>query len=107
LIHFLPDSSLLLRDERDNLRSIATSIKQDPPGKIIITGHTARIGTEESCLILSKERAEAVRAKLLSLSAFDESRVITRGAGVSEPIADQSTPEGRSRNRRAEIRLVY
>ncbi len=107
LIHFPPDSSLLLRDEIDNLRSIADSIKQDPPSKIIITGHTARVGTEESCLILSKERAEAVRSKLLSLSAFDESRIITLGAGTNEPIDDQSTLEGRSRNRRAEIRFVY
>jgi outer membrane protein OmpA-like peptidoglycan-associated protein len=107
LIHFPSNSSLLLPGERDNLMSIAASIKKDPPGKIIITGHTARVGTEESCLVLSKERAEAVRGKLLSLSAFDESKVITRGAGASEPIADQSTPEGRSRNRRAEIRLVY
>jgi outer membrane protein OmpA-like peptidoglycan-associated protein len=88
--------------------SIAASIEEDPPGRIIITGHTARAGTEESCLILSKERAEAVRTKLVSLlSAFDESRVITRGAGSSEPIAHHSTPEGRIRNRRAEIRLVY
>jgi outer membrane protein OmpA-like peptidoglycan-associated protein len=107
LTHFPPDSSLLLPGEIDNLMRIAASIKQDSPIKIIITGHTDRVGTEESCLILSEERAEAVRNKLISLSAFDESKVTTRGAGASEPIADQSTPEGRSRNRRAEIRLVY
>ena len=107
LTHFPPDSSLFLPGEIDNLMRIAASIKQDSPIKIIITGHTDRVGTEESCLILSEERAEAVRNKLISLSAFDESKVITRGAGASEPIADQSTPEGRSRNRRVEIRLVY
>ena len=107
LIHFPPDASLLLPVERERLMGLAASIDQNPPSKIIITGHTALVGTEESSLKLSKERAYAVRDKLVSLSNFDKSRIITRGVGAGEPVADNSNPEGRRKNRRAEIRLVY
>ena len=91
----------------EQLELIAGRIDENPPGQIFITGHTARVGTEYSCLFLSNQRAEAVQENILSLSAFDRRKIITRQAGSSEPIADNSTPEGRSQNRRAEIRLVY
>jgi len=107
LIHFPPDSSALVSDERESLTKIVLIIERNPPNRTIITGHTALIGTEESCLILSRERAETVRHSLLLLSALDESVIVTQGVGATEPVADNSTPQGRRDNRRVEIRLVY
>ena len=106
-IHFSPDSSALILYERESLTTIVRIIERNPPNRTIITGHTALIGTEESCLILSRERAETVRDTLLSLSALNESVIVTRGVGAAEPVADNSTPQGRRDNRRVEIRLVY
>ena len=106
-IHFPPNSSALDLYERESLTTIVRIIERNPPNRTIITGHTALIGTEESCLILSRERAKTVRDSLLSLSAFDESVIVTLGVGATEPVADNSTPQGRKHNRRVEIRLVY
>ncbi len=105
LVKFPPDSPVIRPGERANLRKVAAVIERNPPGRITITGHTARLGTEESCLILSKVRAEAVRDLLLAYSTFDEKRITTRGVGASQPV--NSTPTRMAENRRAEIHLGY
>ena len=105
LVNFPPDSPVIRPGERANLIKVAAFIERNPPDRINITGHTARLGTEESCLILSKMRAEAVRDLLLAYSTFEEKRVTTRGAGASQPVS--STPARMAENRRAEIHLGY
>ena len=107
LVNFPPDSSVMRPGERANLIKVAAFIERNPPDRINITGHTARLGTEESCLILSKVRAEAVRDLLLAYSTFDERRITTRGAGASQPVVNNSTPTRMAENRRAEIHLGY
>lgn len=72
-----------------------------------IKGHTDSIGNADSNAVLSFARAEAVK-KFLMVNApqsFDTNRVIASGLGSSMPIADNSTSEGRAKNRRVEIVL--
>ena len=107
MINFLPESSEIVPDERESLAEVALIIEQDLPDRIIIIGHTALVGTEEACLVLSQERAETVLNALLSLFVLDESVIVSRGAGASEPAADNSTLPGRKENRRVEIQLLY
>ncbi|MBQ9705267.1 MAG: OmpA family protein, partial [Paludibacteraceae bacterium] len=73
-----------------------------PEVKIRIIGHTDAVGSEESNQRLSEGRAAAVRADLMA-RGVDASRIEAEGRGETEPVADNDTEEGRSRNRRVEF----
>jgi outer membrane protein OmpA-like peptidoglycan-associated protein len=71
---------------------------------IIIDGHTDDIGTPSSNRILSYKRAQAVKEYLKEMG-IDEKRLITVGHGEEEPIAPNTTSEGRAKNRRVIMTL--
>lgn len=105
-INFPPDSALLLSSEKEKLNIIADILKRFPQRDILLVGHTARIGTEESCQVLSEERARIVGEYLLSLGAKSPTQIIYSGMGSRQPIADNSEEEGRKKNRRVEITIL-
>ena len=70
-----------------------------------VIGHTDNAGNPNNNLILSRARAEAVKAYLIQKGITPE-RIITNGLGDAQPVADNETPEGRTRNRRIEFRIV-
>ncbi len=70
-----------------------------------ITGHTDGTGAETSVARLSQNRAEAVAIYLTNKGVARE-RLVTVGAGSSQPVADNSTPDGQARNRRIEITVL-
>jgi OOP family OmpA-OmpF porin len=55
---------------------------------------------------LDRRRAEAVRDYLVTRHGIDPSRITVEGRGTSDPVGDNSTAEGRLRNRRVVIRLI-
>lgn len=73
-----------------------------------INGHTDNVGNSESNQALSKKRAEAVKAWIMSnaSSTFPAERIRTRGYGDSQPVADNDTASGKAQNRRVEIVLL-
>ena len=71
--------------------------------RLVITGHTDNVGSETYNMELSRQRAESVKNYLVGKYNIDEQRLIIKGAGPSEPIADNSTPEGQRQNRRVTI----
>jgi len=70
-----------------------------------IDGHTDNVGKEEENLKLSKQRADAVKYYLVK-KGIDANRIQTEGFGASQPIADNSTEEGRQKNRRTELKIL-
>lgn len=80
----------------DQLKTFATV------SKIKITGHTDSIGSRAYNQKLSERRAEAVASYLIS-RGVNPALITTAGAGEDQPVADNSTPEGRAKNRRAVI----
>ena len=72
---------------------------------VIITGYTDNVGGTDANTKLSEQRATAVRNHLVSLGA-DSQKFQVKGAGESNPIADNSTEEGRAKNRRVEVTVV-
>jgi OOP family OmpA-OmpF porin len=72
---------------------------------IIAVGHTDSIGSKEYNQKLSVRRAEAVKAYLVS-KGIEKNRVYTEGKGLTQPVADNRTAEGRAKNRRVEIEVV-
>ncbi len=71
-----------------------------------IVGHTDDIGSEPDNLALSEARADAV-AQFLSSAGVDPSRLVVIGAGETEPIALNSTVEGRAKNRRVVLTMGF
>lgn len=72
---------------------------------IIAVGHTDATGADAYNQRLSERRAEAVKAYLVS-KGVDSNRVYTEGKGEKQPVADNSTREGRAKNRRVEVEVV-
>lgn len=70
-----------------------------------ISGHTSSEGKAEVNQKLSEERASAV-ANYLESKGIPRERLVVRGAGSSEPIADNATRDGREKNRRIEFRVL-
>lgn len=72
---------------------------------IAIVGHTDDVGDDAYNQQLSEQRALSVRDYLVGGGA-DASKIVTWGAGESEPIASNATPEGRAENRRVEVLVL-
>jgi outer membrane protein OmpA-like peptidoglycan-associated protein len=73
--------------------------------KIRISGHTDNTGSADHNKKLSQQRAEAVRDYLKSIGV-DPNKIEVVGEGMSRPVADNRTKEGRAKNRRVEIEVV-
>lgn len=100
---FATGKSDLLPVARRRLTEVAEALKtQDVKKKIIVEGHTDAVGSDDANLRLSQQRAESVRNYLIGQGISAE-RVQAIGKGEKEPIADDTTPEGRANNRRVEI----
>ena len=67
-----------------------------------IAGHTDNTGTPAKNMTLSQQRAESVKAALVS-AGIDASRLTTKGYGDTKPLSPNTTPEGKANNRRVEL----
>jgi outer membrane protein OmpA-like peptidoglycan-associated protein len=103
-IFFETGSPILLRQSYAELKRAATFLKANPKMKIEIAGHTDSVGDDASNLILSQNRANAVLYYLQD-QLDDFSRLSAKGYGKNEPIAPNSTEDGRKQNRRVEIKI--
>ena len=72
---------------------------------VLITGYTDNVGETDANSALSQQRAASVRDHLISLGA-DPQKFQISGEGEAHPIADNSTEEGRAKNRRVEVAVV-
>ena len=103
-IYFETGKSRLLASSYDELDRLVSLLSKQPELKIIIFGHTDNVGSEKDNLLLSENRAKAVK-DYLSRNSIDGSRIETKALGESQPIADNNTEEGRAQNRRISFRL--
>ena len=87
------------------LNKLADHLKRKKGLKILIAGHTDNIGNAAANVMLSKDRANAVRAYLLK-KGLSAARISTKGYGMDRPIADNATAKGRAENRRTEIQII-
>jgi outer membrane protein OmpA-like peptidoglycan-associated protein len=84
------------------LNQFATGLNQHPESNVTIVGHTDNTGADAINNPLSLERANVVRDYLASRGVAS-TRITTAGHGSREPVADNSTQQGRDKNRRVEI----
>src|SRR5256884_1552083 len=92
-----------LRPEaREKLAKLSGIILAHPGLDLAVEGHTDNVGSDEVNQKLSEKRAETVRAYLIQQGLAD-GNVTAQGFGKTSPVVDNSTPEGRQKNRRVEI----
>jgi len=89
-------------DAKMKLAKLAGIIQAHPGLRLAIEGHTDNIGSDEANMKLSQQRADAVRDLLLQQGLAADT-VTALGLGKADPVADNSTNEGRQKNRRVEI----
>lgn len=104
-LNFKPDSSKLLPGENERLDQIAQVLKEVPDQMFLVEGHTASVGYEKGEMKLSVERANSV-ANALIQRGIPREKFICKGSGGTKPIADNSTQEGKAKNRRVEITIL-
>ena len=104
-ITFATDSSNISADFYQVLDSVALVINEFEKTYVDVIGHTDSTGRAEYNQQLSVARASSVARYLESQKVLPQ-RINTQGMGQNAPIASNDTPEGRSLNRRVEIRLT-
>jgi outer membrane protein OmpA-like peptidoglycan-associated protein len=105
-LEFEVAKDIILAGSFNSLDELAGVLMKKPSWKLEITGHTDNAGDDASNLILSKKRAEAVKT-YLSSKGIDIGRFVIQYYGETKPIADNSTSEGRAKNRRVEMKVVF
>jgi OmpA-OmpF porin, OOP family len=102
-ILFDTDSDRLKPESAPIIKAVAQGLEKNPNLKLLIEGHTDSTGSADHNMDLSKRRAEAVKAVLVSQFKVDGSRLATAGLGASKPMDSNDTPAGRAQNRRVEF----
>ncbi|HZF55082.1 MAG TPA: OmpA family protein [Polyangiaceae bacterium] len=88
------------------LDEVARIIKEHPEvARVEVQGHTDTEGARAHNLLLSQRRADSVRKALIK-RGVDFQRLDSKGYGPDVPIADNATPEGRSKNRRVQFKIT-
>ncbi len=101
---FEPGSTTLSLSSESVLLKVASLLKSSPQSSLKIAGHTDNSGNAERNLELSRIRARAV-ADFLVARGVTEQQLVVQGFGQTRPLFDNTTAEGRAKNRR--IEFVY
>jgi outer membrane protein OmpA-like peptidoglycan-associated protein len=101
-VFFSSGQSDLKAEARGNLQPVLDFVNRFPDRRVSIEGHTDDRGADDANQVLSQRRAASVRDALIALGA-DASRFQVVGLGEASPLADNTTTEGRARNRRVEV----
>ncbi len=102
---FASGQAQLVEGGRSSLEEVVDLLQTEPDKKIRVEGHTDSSGNSDANLLLSEQRAQAVREALVSLGVASE-RVSALGMGEDFPIASNEDEGGRARNRRVDVILL-
>lgn len=105
-LEFETGKAVISASSFESLDKLAALLLEKPQYFLLIEGHTDNVGSRESNLILSRNRAEAVK-KYLMKKGVTEDRILTKYYGPDKPVADNNTEEGRQQNRRVEMTVIF
>jgi peptidoglycan-binding protein ArfA len=101
-IYFGNDGVSLTPADTQSLTQVADKLKGCPNARVTINGYTDNSGSDSVNLPLSNQRAAAV-ADFLTSHGVAADHVVAKGLGSANPIGPNDSPDGRAKNRRAEI----
>jgi outer membrane protein OmpA-like peptidoglycan-associated protein len=105
-LEFETGKSVIRTSSYISLDELAQMMIKRPEFRLLLSGHTDNVGKPETNMNLSKNRTMAVKDYLIK-KGIDESKIKTEWFGHTKPIADNSTADGRQRNRRVEMKLYF
>jgi OmpA-OmpF porin, OOP family len=105
-IFFTPNSAELLAKSFQSLNTVVDILKTNLELKLAVNGHTDNTGNPTINQLISEKRALSVKNYLVE-KGIDEDRISARGYGQNEPVADNKTAKGRTKNRRVELKLSH
>lgn len=105
-LEFNTGNAIIKEVSYPSLDELAALLVKKKNWKLQISGHTDNVGDAQKNLVLSKQRAEAVKAYLVS-KGVEAARLNTLFFGETQPIATNDTPEGRQKNRRVEMTVIF
>ena len=104
-ILFATNSSTVSSASKSALRNFALNLEKNPDTDLKIVGHTDNTGKVDYNQTLSEKRAESVYSYLVEQGVSGR-RMVFEGKGIHQPVADNNSVEGRSKNRRVEIMIL-
>lgn len=102
-IYFDVNKDIVKPESYGTLKEIAAILNEVPDVKVKIVGYTDSDGVDAANLDLSKRRAASVKAELVKSFNINGDRLVTDGAGESQPVAPNDTPSNKALNRRVEF----
>lgn len=95
----------LKAESKTELNKLVKLLETNPELSIEIGGHTDNVGNASKNMLLSKQRAEAVKNYLVK-NGVTSQRLTAKGYGANKPVASNDTESGRAKNRRTEITIL-
>ncbi len=89
-----------------SLDKLSNILREYPDTNVLVVGHTDSVGSEEMNMTLSKNRAQAVTNYFVQNKGLSSGRFTTNWYGETAPVADNSTAEGRAKNRRVNLAIL-
>jgi outer membrane protein OmpA-like peptidoglycan-associated protein len=102
-INFPPGRSNIDAGNMPLLSKVQRSLALFPGSSLVVEGHTDANGSDSANLLLSQDRADAVKQYIVTNFAVDPEKISSIGYGESRPVATNETQEGRARNRRIDV----
>ena len=93
-------------DSQATLDKLANVLREYPDTNVLVVGHTDSVGADAMNMTLSKNRAMSVTNYFVQTKGLGSGRFTTNWFGEEAPIADNSTAEGRAKNRRVNLAIV-
>ncbi|MBC7391557.1 MAG: OmpA family protein [Opitutaceae bacterium] len=104
-IHFGPNKSELYENAKIEIDKLYEEMVKNPTMKIEVAGHTDNVGDDAVNFNISQKRANSIKSYLVE-KGIPEKRITAKGYGETAPISENFTEEGRTKNRRIEIRMM-
>jgi len=105
-LEFATGKAIILKSSYKSLNDLATLLQKKSEWGLLISGHTDNVGDDAKNMVLSKERAEAVK-DYLTIKGIAASRLEVLFYGETKPIAVNDTEDGRQKNRRVEMKITF
>jgi len=104
-VYFATDKYNINTASQTTLNKLASIFTEFPDTNILVVGHTDSVGSEDYNMTLSKNRAYAVTNYLIN-KGLSSGRFTTNWFGETQPMYDNSTAEGRAKNRRVNVAIL-
>lgn len=105
-LEFETSKSVIKSSSYSSLDELVELMKKKPDYKLLISGHTDNVGNDAANMSLSQNRALSVMKYLVD-NGIDSGRITAKWYGETMPVADNETEQGRQKNRRVELKVVF